>query len=164
MTPERFTIAIPDERLAEMKRRLRATEWPGDFGNEDWRYGVPEPWLREMVDYWANDYDWRAAEAAMNAWPHYRVEIDGVPIHYIHVKSRRPGAVPLILTHGWPWTFWDWHGVIAALAADESGPAFDLVVPSLPGYGFSGPLRKPGVNTRAVANLWVKLMCDVLGR
>ena len=67
MTPERFTIAIPDDRLNEMKRRLRATAWPGDFGNDDWRFGVPEPWLRDMVDYWANDYDWRAAEARFNA-------------------------------------------------------------------------------------------------
>jgi pimeloyl-ACP methyl ester carboxylesterase len=163
MTPERFTIAIADDRLNEMKRRLRATAWPGDFGNDDWRFGVPEPWLREMVDYWANDYDWRATEAAMNAWPHYRVEIDGVPIHYIHVKSGRPNAIPLILTHGWPWTFWDWHGVLAELAADKDGPAFDLIVPSLPGYGFSSPLRKPGVNIREVGRLWVKLMTEVLG-
>jgi len=163
MTPERFTIAIADERLDDLRRRLRATAWPGDYGNDDWRFGVGEDWLRDMVAYWAEDYDWRAEEARMNAWPHYRVEIDGVPIHFIHVRSGRPDAIPLILTHGWPWSFWDWHGVIVELAADTGGPAFDLVVPSLPGYGFSSPLRKPGVNTRAVGKLWVKLMCDVLG-
>lgn len=163
MTPERFEISIPDERLDDMRRRIKATSWPGDFGNDGWHYGVEQGWLREMADYWANDYDWRAEEARMNAWPHFRVEIDGVPIHFIHIKSGRPGAIPLILTHGWPWTFWDWQGVIADLTANEDGPAFDLVVPSLPGYAFSSPLRTPGINARAVASLWVKLMCDVLG-
>jgi pimeloyl-ACP methyl ester carboxylesterase len=108
-------------------------------------------------------FDWRAQEAKMNAWPHYRVTIDGVPIHFIHVRSKRPSAIPLVLTHGWPWTFWDWQGVIERLAADDTGPAFDLIVPSLPGYGFSAPLARTGVNVRETATLWVKLVCDVLG-
>jgi pimeloyl-ACP methyl ester carboxylesterase len=163
MTPERFQIAIPEERLQDMRRRLKATSWPGDFGNEKWTYGVEEGWLREMVDYWANDYDWRKEEARMNAFPHFRVTIDGVPIHFIHIKSGKPGAIPLILTHGWPWTFWDWHGVLANLTKNNDSPAFDLVVPSLPGIAFSSPLRTTGVNVRAVAKLWVKLMCNVLG-
>lgn len=163
MTPRRFRINIPDERVDDMRRRVAATSWPGDFGNEDWRFGVRENWLREMAAYWASGYDWRSQEAAINVWPHYRVSIDGVPIHFIHVKSGRPDAIPLILTHGWPWTFWDWHGVLAELARDGDGPAFDLVIPSLPGYGFSSPLCKPGLNVREVGRLWVRLMCDVLG-
>lgn len=163
MTPERFTIAIPQARVDDMRRRLSATSWPGDFGNDDWRYGVEEKWLKDMVRYWANDYDWRKDEARMNAWPHYRVTIDGVPIHFIHIKSGRKDAIPLLLTHGWPWTFWDWHGVIESLTKDTSGPAFDLVIPSLPGYGFSAPLTTTGINVCAVARLWVKLMSDVLG-
>ncbi len=163
MTPEQFRIAIPDERLADMRRRLKTVSWPGDFGNADWHYGVEECWLKEMVDYWANDYDWRVEEARMNRWPHFRVSIDGVPIHFIHVKSGRPDAIPLIMTHGWPWTFWDWNGMLEELTGSDEGPAFDLVVPSLPGYGFSSPLTTTGINVRAVGNLWVKLMCDVLG-
>jgi pimeloyl-ACP methyl ester carboxylesterase len=163
MQPEPFEIAISEERLKEMRRRLRNTAWPGDFGNEDWRFGVREDWLREMVAYWADGYDWRAEERRMNTLPHFRVEIDGVPIHFIHLRSGRPGAIPLILTHGWPWSFWDWQGIIAELTREDSAPAFDLVVPSLPGYGFSSPLRKPGVNMRAIGDIWVRLMCDVLG-
>jgi len=163
MTPEQFRIEIPEERLSDMRRRLRATSWPGDFGNSEWGYGVEEGWLRDMVDYWANDYDWRAEEARMNEWPHYRVTIDGTPIHFIHVKSGKPDAIPLIMTHGWPWTFWDWHGVLSILAGAKDGPAFDLVVPSLPGYAFSSPLTTTGLNVREVATLWVRLMCDVLG-
>jgi len=163
MTPEQFSIAIPEDRLSDMRRRLLATSWPGDFGNSNWHYGVEESWLRDMVDYWADDYDWRAEEARMNEWPHFRVTIDSVPLHFIHVRSARSNAIPLIMTHGWPWTFWDWQGVLSRLADDKDGPAFDLVIPSLPGYAFSSPLRTTGVNIREVARLWVRLMCDVLG-
>jgi len=163
MAATQFTIDIPQDRLDEMQRRLEATCWPGDFGNEDWRYGVEEGWLKGLVEYWARDFDWRAVEARMNEFPHFRAEIDGVPIHFIHVKSGRPDAVPLMLIHGWPWSFWDWEGVIRNLSSGEGGPAFDLVVPSLPGFGFSGPLRKTGVNVRESAKLFVKLMSDVLG-
>lgn len=163
MAPESFRIAIPDERLDDMRRRLANTSWPGDFGNEDWRYGVEEGWMRRLVEYWANDYDWRAEEARMNELPHYRVEIDGTPLHFVHVRCGRPGAIPLMLLHGWPWTFWDWAGVIAELSKDDGGPAFDLVVPSLPGFGFSAPLRTTGLNVRETAKLFVRLMCDVLG-
>jgi pimeloyl-ACP methyl ester carboxylesterase len=163
MTPEPFKISIPEERLDEMRRRLKATAWPGDFGNKEWTYGVEEDWLRDMVRYWANDYDWRKEEARMNAWPHFRVTIDGVPIHFIHIKSGKPGAIPLVLTHGWPWTFWDWHRVLENLTKNNTNPAFDIVVPSIPGYTFSSPLRTTGLGVRAVGNLWVKLMCDVLG-
>lgn len=163
MVPERFEIAIADARLDDMRRRLAATCWPGDFGNEDWSYGVEEGWLRGLVDYWANDYDWRAEEARMNEYPHYRVSIDGVPLHFIHMRSGRPDAIPLLLIHGWPWTFWDWRGVIDELSRDGDGPAFDLVVPSLPGVAFSSPLTTTGLNVREDAKLFVKLMCDVLG-
>lgn len=164
MTPEPFRIAIPQERLDEMNRRLRSIEWPGDFGNEDWSYGVEQEWLRDMAAYWADAFDWRAQEEAMNAFPHFRVVIDGVPIHFVHLRSSRPNAIPLILTHGWPWTFWDWGRIIRMVADQpEAGPAFDLVVPSLPGVAFSSPLRTPGLNVRAVAKLWVRLMRDVLG-
>lgn len=164
MTPEPFRIAIPQERIDEMNRRLRSVEWPGDFGNEDWSYGVEQEWLRGMAAYWANEFDWRAQEEAMNAFPHFRVEIDGVLIHFVHLRSDRPNAIPLILTHGWPWTFWDW-GRIMQMVKDQpdEGPAFDLVVPSLPGVAFSSPLRTTGLNVRAIAKLWVRLMCDVLG-
>ncbi|MET0544705.1 MAG: epoxide hydrolase family protein [Caulobacterales bacterium] len=163
MTPEPFKIEIPDARLVEMQKRLKATSWPGDFGNEDWRYGVEQEWLRSLAAYWADEYDWRKHETAMNALPQFKVNIDGVPIHFIHIKSGRPNSIPLLLTHGWPWTFWDWEGVIKNLSASKDGPAFDIVVPSLPGVTFSSPLQTTGLNVRAIAKLWVRLMCEALG-
>jgi pimeloyl-ACP methyl ester carboxylesterase len=161
--PEPFKIDIPAQRVEEMRRRLRATSWPGDFGNARWHYGVEQEWLRDMVAYWADEYDWRTQEARINELRQFRVEIDGTPIHFIHVKTGRPGAIPLILTHGWPWTFWDWAGVVTSLSKSTDGPAFDIVVPSLPGVAFSSPLKTTGLNVRAIAKLWVRLMRDVLG-
>ena len=121
-----------------------------------------------MAEYWRGDFDWRAQEAAINAFAQFRVEIDGVPIHFVHVRGRGPNPQPLILTHGWPWTFWDFAELIGPLtdpAAYGGDPttSFDVVVPSLPGAGFSTPLRTPGLDGRRVAGLWVSLMCDVLG-
>ena len=168
MTPEPFKIAIPEADLADLKRRLAVTRWADDFGNADWRYGVEAGWLREMVDYWRDQYDWRAQEAAMNALPHYRVTIDEVPIHFVHVRGKGPHPTPLVLTHGWPWTFWDFRELIGPLTdpaayGGDPADAFDVVVPSLPGYGFSVPLRTTGIDVPAVARLWVRLMRDVLG-
>lgn len=154
--PQAFKIDIPEARLQDMKARLRATIWPGDIGNDDWKYGVNQDWLRDMVRYWAEDFDWRAQEGAMNRFSHFRTEIDGQIIHFMHLRSEREGAIPLILTHGWPWTFWDWQGVVELLSAGS--PAFDIVVPSLPGFAFSSPLQQTGIGVREVATMWVKLM------
>lgn len=163
-----FTIRIPEDALEDMRRRLRTTRWAGDFGNADWSYGVEQGWLAEMVRYWAEDFDWRAQEAAMNRLPHYRVEIEGIPIHFVHVKGKGPAPRPIVLTHGWPWTFWDWKDVIPRLADPASfgasaNDAFDVVVPSLPGFAFSEPLRSTGVDVQRIARLWVRLMGEVLG-
>ena len=116
MRAEPFEIHIPDAALEDMRRRLRGTRWAEDFGNRDWGYGVERGWLEEMIGYWAESFDWRAQEAAINAFPQVRVEIDGVPIHAIHVRGKGPSPKPLILTHGWPWTFWDWKDVIGPLS------------------------------------------------
>ncbi len=159
MEPVPFNVAIADEQLDDLRRRLQTTRWADDFGNDGWQYGVERGWLEGMVEYWAGEFDWRAQEAAINRFPQYRVEIDSIPIHFVHVRGDGPDPTPLILTHGWPWTFWDWKDVIEPLAA----AGFDVVVPSLPGVGFSTPLRTTGVNGRRVAELWVALMRDVLG-
>ena len=160
-----FKIDIPEVLLEDMRRRLRSTRWADDFGNEQWAYGVERGWLEAMVKYWADDFDWRAQEAAINRFPQFKAVIDGVPIHFIHVKGKgAPGMkpMPLILTHGWPWTFWDWKDVIGPLSdpaahGGDAADAFDVIVPSLPGYGFSEPLRTTGVSAARVAELWVKL-------
>lgn len=164
-----FRVDIPDSLLDDMRRRLRATRWADDFGNERWTYGVERGWLEGMVRYWAGDYDWRAQEAAINRFAQFRTVIDGVPIHFIHVKGKgAPGVkpLPLILTHGWPWTFWDWKDVIGPLSdpaahGGDAADAFDVIVPSLPGYGFSEPLRTTGISAPRVADLWVKLMAGL---
>ena len=166
--PTPFTIDIPQAQLDDLTERLRRTRWATDYANDDWRYGTNGTWLRSMVDYWLDGYDWRVHEAAMNAFPHYRVELDGVPIHFIKVEGKGPSPAPLILTHGWPWTFWDFHAVIGPLSDPASyggdpADAFDVIVPSLPGFGFSTPLTVPGVNVSTTADLWDRLMRDVLG-
>ena len=166
--PERFAIAVPDEELAELRRRLERMRWPLDPGNDDWRYGANRRWLEELVAYWRDGYDWRVHEAAMNRFEHFQVTLDDVPVHFIHRRGVGPSPLPLILTHGWPWTFWDFAAMIDALAdpaahGGDAADAFDVVVASLPGYGFSVPLERTGVTVRVTARLWVRLMREVLG-
>jgi pimeloyl-ACP methyl ester carboxylesterase len=166
--PARFRIAVPDAVLDDLQGRLARMRWPDDFANADWRYGTNRGWLEDLVDYWRHGYDWRAQEAAMNRFEHYRVVLDGVPVHYLHRRGVGPAPLPLVLTHGWPWTFWDFGEVIDALAdpaahGGDPADAFEVVVPSLPGYGFSVPLTRSGVTVRVTAALWVRLMHEVLG-
>lgn len=161
-------VSLPAERLGELKGRLLGMQWPQIVGADDWQYGVPAGWLREMVSYWAEEWDWPSVQAAMNVWPHYRVEIDGVVLHYLHAAAEIDDAPALILTHGWPWTFWDFKDVIGPLSqpskyGGRSDQAFNVYVPSLPGFGFSTPLAQAGIGVAQVADLWVKLMTQVLG-
>jgi pimeloyl-ACP methyl ester carboxylesterase len=165
---ERFRIHIDEQDLAAMRDRLRTTRWAPDFGNDTWDYGVPADYLHELVDHWLNHYDWRGVEAEMNAYDHWRVAIDGVPIHYLRTPGVGPRPFPLILTHGWPWTFWDYRDVIGPLtdpAAHGGDPAdaFELIVPSLPGFVFSTPHTTTGVGYPRVAHLWDELMTEALG-
>lgn len=164
---ERFTVSIPDAVLDDLKARLRRTRWPDDLSNEDWRYGVNAAHLRLLTEHWVDRFDWRAVEAEMNRLDHFRVTIDGVRIHFVRVAGKGPSPKPLILTHGWPWTFWDMRRVIGPLsdpAAYGGDPrdSFDVIVPSLPGFGFSTP-TKAGMNFWRTADLWRTLMMDVLG-
>jgi pimeloyl-ACP methyl ester carboxylesterase len=161
--PTPFTIAVPDADIDDLRSRLRRTRWLDDIDNQDWSYGMPTEYLRDLVGYWESEYDWRQHEARMNAYDNYRVEIDGIPIHFLWVKAKKPATAALVLTHGWPWTFWDYEGVIAPLtdpaaAGNPDGPAYDLVIPSLPGYGFSSPLRQTGITPTTTADLWATLM------
>jgi pimeloyl-ACP methyl ester carboxylesterase len=166
--PTPFTIHVPQEDLDDLAERLARTRWADDFANESWAYGVEGGYLRELVDHWRHHFDWRAVEARMNAVPQFRVDLDDIPIHFAHVRGSGPRPLPLILSHGWPWTFWDFHRVIGPLtdpAAHGGDPAdaFDVIVPSLPGFGFSSPLRRTGMHPAAIAGLWRRLMVDVLG-
>ena len=165
---EPFKISIPDSALDDLRDRLKRTRWPLDFGNPNWEYGTQTAYLKQLVEHWHSHYDWRRHEREMNSYNHFKTEIDGIPIHFIQEHGKGPKPIPLILSHGWPWTFWDLHKVIRPLAdpaahGGDAADAFDVVVPSLPGYGFSTPLTKTGFNYWNTADLWVALMQDVLG-
>lgn len=168
MKPERIDIALPAAALSELRQRLARARIAPAIGDDDWRYGVPAGWLADMVQYWLHEWSWEADAARMNQWAHYRAEIDGTPIHWLHAPASRADAPPLILTHGWPWTFWDFKDVIGPLAEPErhggrAEDAFNVFVPSLPGFGFSTPLSRSGIDVQQVARLWVRLMTEVLG-
>ena len=142
MVKEKFLVSIPDEVLSDLRDRLRGTRFAPDFANSQWEYGTNGVHLSQQIDYWRDNYDWRAVEREINSFAHYKMAIDGVPIHFIQEPGKGPKPIPLIMTHGWPWTFWDFHKVIRPLADPASyggdpRDAFDVVVPSLPGYGFS---------------------------
>jgi pimeloyl-ACP methyl ester carboxylesterase len=168
MQKEPFRIAIPDSILDDLRNRLSRTRWPIDFANDSWAYGTNRNYLEELVKYWREQYDWRKHEQEINTFSHFKVTIDEVPIHFIHEPGKGPKPISLILSHGWPWTFWDLHKMIRPLAdpgafGGDPIDAFDVVVPSLPGFCFSTPLTKPGINWWRTADLWVVLMREVLG-
>jgi pimeloyl-ACP methyl ester carboxylesterase len=164
---ERFRIEVAEHVLDDLRERLRRTRWAEEFANDDWRYGANGPYLRELAEYWRDGYDWRSREALINRLDHWKTEIDGVPVHFVREQGRGPAPIPIILNHGWPWTFWDFQKLIGPLAdpaahGGDPADAFDVIVPSLPGYGFSSPLTVPGTNFWTTADLWAKLM-DRLG-
>ena len=143
MTP--FTVQVPDRELADLRRRLTSARWPEPATVPDWSQGVPLEWLRDLCAYWADQYDWRRLEQRLNALPQFLTDLDGVSVHLIHVRSPHPAARPLILTHGWPGSVVEFLDVIEALARPEDpADAFHVVVPSLPGFGFSGRPTEPG--------------------
>lgn len=162
-----FRVAVDDACLDDLRRRLKNARRLPDCGDDDGSFGVSLPLLHHLCDQWADAFDWRAAEARINRHEQYRVCIDGQPIHFLRIRSVVAGAMPLILTHGWPWTFWDMRRTFAALTdplahGGREEDAFDLVVPSLPGFAFSQP-ASPGVNFWRTADLWHWLMTRTLG-
>jgi pimeloyl-ACP methyl ester carboxylesterase len=162
-----FLVDVTSEALGDLRARLVHTRWVDDFANDGWEYGTNTAYLKDLVAYWIHVYDWREHERAINACPQFLTEIDGIPIHFVHARGNGRNPKPLLLSHGWPWTFWEYRKVIGPLSDPSAyggnpADAFDVVVPSLPGYGFSTPLHKKGVNFWSTSGLWVKLM-DQLG-
>jgi pimeloyl-ACP methyl ester carboxylesterase len=158
-----FRVDTPDEAIAELRRRIAATRWPSRELVADRSQGVQLATTEELVRYWGTDYDFRRLEARLNALPQFKTEIDGVDIHFIHVKSPHPDALPLIMTHGWPGSVIELLGAVGPLAdpaahGGRAEDAFDLVLPSLPGYGFSGEPTDIGWDPGRVARAWAELM------
>lgn len=159
---EPFSIHVAEEVLDDLRARIHQTRWPDQIPGIGWEQGTDLDYLKPMLAYWADEFDWRAQERALNAFHHFRAELDGVRIHFIHERATGGRGIPLILTHGWPSTFVEMLPLVPLLtdpaAHGIAGPAFDVVIPSLPGYGFSERPARTGVNYRLSAALWHRLM------
>ena len=162
-----FSIRVSDEELAELRRRIAATRWPEKETVSDQSQGVPLATMRELARYWATEYDWRKTEARLKALPQFITEIDGLDIHFVHVRSKHRGALPLIITHGWPGSVLEQVKLIGPLTdptahGGKAEDAFDVVIPSMPGYGYSGKPMSPGWGPERMGRAWAELM-DRLG-
>ncbi|MEV8378151.1 epoxide hydrolase family protein [Kribbella sp. NPDC056861] len=150
---EPFTITVPQTDLDDLADRLARTRWPDELPGVGWDHGIPLARVRELAEYWATGFDWREQEARLNQLPQYVTEIDGQRVHFVHVRSAREDALPLIFTHGWPGSFAEFVEVVEPLSAQ-----FHLVIPSIPGFGFSGPTHETGCGVDRVARAWAELM------
>ncbi|WP_086829892.1 epoxide hydrolase family protein [Allokutzneria sp. NRRL B-24872] len=148
-----FTLDVPQHQLDDLRERLERVRWPEALPGDDWDTGVPTMWLKELVQHWRTGYDWRAAEAELNEHPQFTTTIDGQRVHFLHVRSADENALPLLLTHGWPGSVVEFLDVIEPLRTE-----FHLVIPSLPGFGFSGPVSDTGWDVDRIARAWAELM------
>lgn len=166
MDVQPFTIQVPDAVLDDLQRRLAATRWSGEIPSSGWDYGTNLAYLQELVAYWRTSFNWRAQEQMLNTFHHYKASVDGLGIHFIHEKGQGPRPMPLVITHGWPGTFFEMHKIIPRLTdparyGGDPADAFDVVVPSMPGYGFSDPPQQRGWHVLKTSDLWVKLMAGL---
>ncbi len=158
-----FQIDIPQADVDDLKARLARTRWPDQLPGVGWAYGIPLDYVRDLAEYWRTGYDWRRHERRLNEFPQFITTIDGQRVHFLHVRSPEPDAVPLIMTHGWPGSVVEFVEIIGPLTdprahGGDPGDAFHLVVPSIPGYAFSGPTHEPGWNVHRIAVAWDELM------
>ena len=158
-----YMIQISNDDLEDLKRRLLSTRWPEKETVEDWSQGIPLSYIKEISDYWLNEYDWRSREEYYNSFPQFITNIEGLDIHFIHIKSPHEEAKPLIISHGWPGSIVEFHKVIKPLIdpvsfGGKAEDAFHLVCPTLPGYGFSGKPSQTGTSVERIAELWDILM------
>lgn len=163
---EPFKIDIPQADLDDLHRRITTTRWPEELPGVGWKRGVPLGYLRDLAEYWRGEYDWRSAEAELNQLQQYTTKIDGATIHFLHVRSPEPDATPLLLTHGWPGSVAEFLDVVGPLSdprahGGDPADAFHLVIPSIPGYGFSQPLAETGWDVPRIAAAWAELMREL---
>jgi epoxide hydrolase len=166
-TPRPFTVQVPGAAVEDLRDRLRRTRWPDRETVDDWSQGVPLGYVQELCTYWADDYDWRVAEQRLNAYPQFMLELFDLDIHFLHVRSPVPDALPLVITHGWPGSVVEFVNVLDRLTNPKAhggsdDDAFHVVCPSLAGYGFSGRPARPGWSVERIADAWARLMA-VLG-
>jgi pimeloyl-ACP methyl ester carboxylesterase len=163
-----FQIEVDNAVLLDLRRRLEATRWSGEIPGSGWDYGTNLDYLKELTQYWRTEFDWRAQEQLINSFSHFKTTVDGQGIHFIHERGQGPNPIPLVITHGWPGTFFEMHKIIPLLTdpgshGGDPADAFDVVVPSMPGYGFSDHTTQRGMHVLKISDLWVKLMTEGLG-
>ena len=154
---EPFSVNISQHVLDDLKDRIKATRWPDEITGSGWSLGANLSYMKELAHYWLHTFDWRNVEKEINAYPNFITEIDGIKIHFLHIKGEGKNAIPLIITHGWPGSFLEMMKLIP-LMTNDGDISFDLVIPSVPGFGFSGKSTQPGCDSAFVASLWHKLM------
>ena len=168
MAVQPYKIEIPDSVLDDLKSRLERTRWPDELPGTGWDYGSNLDYVKELVEYWRTKFDWHAQEKLINSFSHFKSKVDGLNIHFIHEKGKGPNPMPLVITHGWPGTFFEMYKIIPMLSDPAShggdpADAFDVVAPSMPGYGFSDATDKRGLSVLSISDLWAKLMSENLG-
>jgi microsomal epoxide hydrolase len=167
-TPKPFTLRVPDDVLTDLRARLERARFPDEVPGSGWRYGTELAYVKELVAHWRDRFDWRAQERILNTWPQFTVPIGDVTLHYIHAEGKGPRPMPLLLSHGWPGSVWEFHKIIPLLTdpgahGGDPADAFTVVAPSLPGYGLSFAPNQPRFNIAAMADTFASLMTDVLG-
>jgi len=180
--PVKFQVNIPEEELSRLKRKLEDYELPNEdiIPDAGWSYGVSLDWVKSLKKYWLEEYDWRKTEGEINQcalyllsrilclntfrWDNFKVVIEDVHVHFVHQRSPRPDAIPLLIVHGWPGTFYEFHQIIEPLINPPAGKcAFDVIIPSVPGFGFSSTPRRQGWTVKDTARIFDKLVTDILG-
>ena len=154
---EKFKVNIPQSELDDLNDRIKKVRWPDEIKNSDWKYGTSLSYIKELADYWLEEFDWRIIEKEINSFPNFIADVDGNQIHFLHIKSNKKNAIPIIITHGWPGSFLEMLKIIPHLTESEESP-FDLVVPSIIGFGFSKKPTENGSDYGYNAELWHKLM------
>ncbi|WP_088224846.1 epoxide hydrolase family protein [Desulfosporosinus sp. FKB] len=168
MAVERFHIQVPNEVLDDLKYRLDHVRWPDQLADTGWERGTEISYLQSLISYWRDHFDWRAKESELNRFSQYRCKVDGIDVHFVHECGKGPNPIPIIITHGWPDSYTRYQKIIPLLTdparyGGDPEDSFDVIVPSLPGFGFSSQPKQSGVNNFRVSELWAKLMTEELG-
>jgi len=155
-----FRVHIDSTAINDLKARISNARWPDEIQNSGWQYGTSLSYLKDLANYWQHSFDWKNVESEINSYPNFIADIDGFKIHFLHIKGKSKRSIPLIITHGWPGSFLEMLKVISLLTEDP-GISFDVVIPSIPGFGFSDKANKPGCNLWLVGELWYRLMTEL---
>jgi pimeloyl-ACP methyl ester carboxylesterase len=157
---ESFSAKIPEQAIKDLKSRLKQTRWTDEILNSEWNYGAKLSYIKELIEYWLNEFDWKQTENEINSYPNYISEIDGIKIHFLHIRGKGKNSIPIIITHGWPGSFLEMMKLTSLLKRYQE-LSFDLIISSIPGFGFSQKINTPGCNLWFIADLWSKLIKEL---